>query len=166
VTTQPSSAMPVLILGLGNILFQDEGLGVRAVEHIQQMRALPENVRLLDGGTLGLDLLAYFTAGSRLIILDAIRSQREPGSLLRLEGEEIPAALAQKMSMHQLGLQDLMAASILRGTMPEKVVLWGMVPAQIELGTELSPRCAAALPRLVEAALGELAGWGIATRVK
>ncbi len=72
----------------------------------------------------------------------------------------IPAALAQKMSMHQLGLQDLLAASTLRGTLPERVVLWGMEPSQVGWGTELSPEAEAALPRLVDAAAEELREWG------
>ncbi len=163
-TTVKTATIPVLILGLGNILFQDEGVGVRAMECIQQDYQLPEHVRLLDGGTLGLDLLTYFQAGSRLLILDAVRAPQAPGSLLRLEDREIPAALAQKMSMHQLGLQDLMAASLLRGSMPEKVVLWGIIPEQIDWGTELSPCATAALPALVHAAIGELEQWGIACK--
>lgn len=152
----------VLVLGLGNILFQDEGVGVRAVEQMLAEYQLPRNVRLMDGGTLGLDLLAYFSSCTHLIILDAIRSRQPPGSIIRLEDGEIPAALAQKMSMHQLGLQDLMAASRLNGTLPEKVVLFGVVPEQIDWGMALSARVAEALPRLIQATLQQLDGWGTA----
>ncbi len=151
----------ILVLGLGNILFQDEGVGVRAVEALCNQYRLPPAVETLDGGTLGLDLLAYFTTGIRMLILDAVRSDQPPGHLMRLEGSQIPAALSQKMSMHQLGLQDLLAASALRGAMPEQVVLWGIQPAQIDWGMELSPLVSAALPRLVEAAVGELRSWNV-----
>jgi hydrogenase maturation protease len=155
-------ATTFLVLGLGNILFQDEGLGVRAVERLRAGNNLPAEVEVLDGGTLGLDLLTYFTPGVRMIILDAVRAGLQPGGLIRLEGQAIPAALAQKMSMHQLGLQDLLAASALRGTFPQQVVLWGMQPAQIDWGLELSPPVDHALPSLVQAALGELQSWGVA----
>lgn len=153
------SQQRIIVLGLGNILFQDEGIGVRAADTIRAAGAFPENVEVLDGGTLGLDLLAYFQHDVKMIILDAVRSGKTPGSLVRLEGDQIPAALAQKMSMHQLGLQDLMAASRLRGSLPQKVVLWGMQPAEIDWGMELSPICAVAFPQFVEAAVHEIQSW-------
>jgi hydrogenase maturation protease len=152
---------PILILGLGNILFQDEGVGVRAVEQLRTSYRIPDTVEVVDGGTLGLDLLTYFTPGIRMLILDAVRSGQEPGQLIRLEGQAIPAALAQKMSMHQLGLQDLLAASALCGTMPAQVVLWGMEPARVDWGVELSAPVAEALPTLVDACKTELGSWGI-----
>ncbi|MBI4928853.1 MAG: HyaD/HybD family hydrogenase maturation endopeptidase [Anaerolineae bacterium] len=153
---------PVLVLGLGNILFGDEGLGVHAVQQLSRVCTLPDGVRCLDGGTLGLDLLCYFTADVRILILDAVRTGGAPGSLIRLEGSQIPAALSQKMSMHQLGLQDLMAASALRGMLPERVVLWGMQPALMDWSTDLSAEVERAMPELVEAAIQELADWGVA----
>lgn len=153
---------PVLVLGLGNILFGDEGLGVHAVQQLSRVCNLPDGVRCLDGGTLGLDLLCYFTADVRILILDAVRTSGAPGSLIRLEGSQIPAALSQKMSMHQLGLQDLMAASALRGMLPERVVLWGMQPALMDWSTDLSAEVERAMPELVEAAIQELADWGVA----
>jgi len=156
-----AAAAPILVMGLGNILFQDEGVGVWAVENLRGQYRLPENVSTLDGGTLGLDLLAYFTPDIRVLILDAVRSGQEPGKLIRLEGDRIPSALSQKMSMHQLGLQDLLAACTLRGTMPIQVVLWGMEPALIDWGTALSSCGAQALPQLVEAAASELQSWGL-----
>ncbi len=152
----------ILVLGLGNILFQDEGLGVRAAEQLRDNFILPETVSCMDGGTLGLDLLSYFTADIRMLIFDAVRTGHAPGTLVRLEGNEIPAALAQKMSMHQLGLQDLMAASILRGTLPQKVVLLGMQPDTIDWGTELSPAITQAMPALIQSAIKELSDWGVA----
>lgn len=163
-----ASGMPaeptVLVLGLGNILFGDEGLGVHAVQQLSRVCNLPDGVRCLDGGTLGLDLLCYFTADVRILILDAVRTGGAPGSLIRLEGSQIPAALSQKMSMHQLGLQDLMAASALRGMLPERVVLWGMQPALMDWSTDLSAEVERALPELVEAAMRELTDWGVAVR--
>ncbi len=165
-----SRALPVadravrttLVLGLGNILMQDEGLGVRAVERLNARYALPGDVRALDGGTRGLDLLPYLDGVTRLLILDAVEIGNTPGSLVRLEGESIPSALALAMSMHQVGVQELLMVSRLKGTMPEHIVVWGMQPGAIDWGLDLSPPVDAALDRLVGAAAGELREWGVA----
>jgi hydrogenase maturation protease len=151
----------ILILGLGNILLQDEGLGVRAVERLTSQYALPENVQIMDGGTLGLDLLPYLAGVTDLLILDAVDAGQPAGVLARLEGEAIPAALSLKMSMHQVGLQDLLAASSLRGSLPERIVVWGIQPVSLDWGVELTPSVQTALGQLVAAAVNELREWGI-----
>ena len=97
----------ILILGLGNILLQDEGLGVQAVQRLESNYQLPANVQALDGGTKGLDLLPFLEGVTDLLILDAVKMDETPGTLIRLEGEAIPKALSVKMSMHQVGLQGL-----------------------------------------------------------
>jgi hydrogenase maturation protease len=140
-----------LVMGIGNILQQDEGLGVRAVERLQSLYRLPPDVRAVDGGVMGLDLLPYLEDAERVLILDAIQANRPPGSVMRLEGPEIPVVLALKTSIHQVGLQELLAVSHLRGTLPSSVILWGMQPASLEMGTELSPVVSSALDGLVEA---------------
>ncbi len=152
----------ILILGLGNILLQDEGLGVRAVERLAAAYDLPEEVEALDGGTLGLDLLPRLYGVDALLIVDAAASGQAPGTLARLEGDTIPAALAVKMSMHQVGLQDLMAASALQGMRPPRMVLWGMEPATLGWGLEFSPTVGARLDDLVAAVAQELRSWGVA----
>ena len=143
--------MHTLVMGIGNILQQDEGLGVRAVERLQSLYRLPPEVYAVDGGVMGLDLLHYLEDAERVLILDAIQTDRPPGSVMRLEGPEIPAVLALKTSIHQVGLQELLAVSRLRGTLPSSVILWGMQPASLEMSTELSPVVSAALDDLVEA---------------
>ena len=158
----PSVAHDVLVLGLGNILLRDEGLGVRALERLQTVYRLPPRVRALDGGTLGLDLLPYLAGASRLLILDALQVGAEPGSLARLADEAVPAALALKLSIHQVGLSELLAAARFQGTLPDKVTLLGIEPASIEWGLELSPPVSAALDSLIEAAVLELRTWGVA----
>ena len=151
----------VLVLGIGNVLLADEGAGVRALERLQERYALPEQVQALDGGTMGLDLLPYVEQASSLLILDAVQTGRPPGSLVRLEGDEIPAALALKLSVHQVGFQELLAASLFRGTLPKRIVLWGIEPASVEWGLDLSPAVAAKLDGLVLSAVQELRGWGV-----
>jgi len=151
----------ILVLGLGNILLQDEGLGVRAVERMAARYRLPPDVQVVDGGVMGLDLLPYLEGVSHLLITDAVQTGQPAGSLVRLEGEAIPAALQVKMSMHQVGLQELMALAGFQGTLPERVVLWGLEPASLEWGLELSAPIAAQIDALVDAAMGELRAWGV-----
>jgi hydrogenase maturation protease len=151
----------ILVLGLGNILLRDEGVGVRAVEHLNQRYEFPAEVQVLDGGTLGLDLLPYVEAADRLLVLDAMETDDAPGTLSRLSGDEVPAFLGIKVSPHQMGLADLLAASRLRGQFPQELVLWGVQPDVIDVGLELSPPVAAQMDTLLERALAELTRWGV-----
>ncbi len=146
----------ILVLGLGNILLSDEGLGVAAIERLTATHRLGAEVEVLDGGTMGLDLLYRLEGVGHLIIVDAIRSGGAPGDIMRLEGDEIPKMLATKMSMHQVGLQELLAVSELRGALPAHVVLWGMEPAWLDWGTSLTPAIAGQLDALVEAVACEV----------
>jgi hydrogenase maturation protease len=149
----------ILVLGLGNILLQDEGLGVHALRKVVFDHRLPADVELMDGGTKGLDLLPYLEGVTDLLILDAVQIGEAPGTLIRLEGEAIPKALAVKMSMHQVGLQELLALGDLQGILPSKIVLLGLEPAIVDWGLELSPAVADRLDDLVETALKELHRW-------
>ena len=151
----------VLVLGLGNILLRDEGVGVRAVERLLAEYRLPSQVRALDGGTMGLDLLPYLDGASSLLILDALQVGGEPGSLARLVDDEIPAAMALKLSIHQVGLSELLAASRFQGTLPARMTLLGIEPASIEWGLDLTAPVSAALDALVDAAVRELCAWGV-----
>ena len=153
-------ALSILVLGLGNILLRDEGLGVRAVERLAAAYDLLDNVEVLDGGTLGLDLLPRLTGVDALLLVDAVKAGEHPGTLVRLEGDAIQSALAVKMSVHQVGLQELLAVSAFQGTRPPRVVLWGMEPAEIDWGLELSRPVAARLDALSEAVAQELRTWG------
>jgi hydrogenase maturation protease len=153
-----------LVLGLGNILLRDEGVGVRVVERLQELYQFPPDVQVLDGGTLGLDLMSYVEAADRLLVIDAMDAGAEPGTLGHLEGEEVPAFLSVKLSPHQMGLADLLAATRLRDVYPEQVVLWGVQPAVIDVGLDLSPVVAAQVDVLVDRAVAELRQWGIELR--
>ena len=150
----------MLLLGLGNVLLQDEGLGVRALERLLACYRLPAEVQAVDGGTMGLDLLPYLEQTNSLLIIDAVQTGATPASLVRLDGSAISAALALKISLHQVGLKELLAIGQLQGTLPSRVVLWGMEPASFAWGTELSPSIAGALDQLVHSVAGELRSWG------
>lgn len=147
---------PVVVLGLGNLLMRDDGVGVFAVAQLEGDPRLPEGVRLLDGGTLGLSLLPYVQSAPDLVLIDAVRGDGPPGTLVRLEGDEVPGAVRERLSVHQVGVADLVAGARLLGGWPERIVLCGVVPEEIELGVELSPPVRAAVPGLVAMVLGEL----------
>lgn len=150
----------IVVLGLGNRLRRDEGLGVCALERLYARYILPPGVQIVDGGVLGLELLAYVESARRLLVLDAALTDGEPGSLLRLEGDEAPAYLGMRASPHEIGLPDLLAVAQLQGRRPESVVILGMQPETIELGWGLTPAVASRLDRLVDAAAAQLAAWG------
>jgi len=158
--------MKILVLGLGNILLQDEGVGVRVIERLQTDYIFPDDVLVLDGGTLGLDLLAYIEDYSRIVIVDAVKAGKEPGTLVRLVNAEIPAFLGPKVSPHQVGLQDLLALAKLRGHFPDEVILWGVQADIFEPGLELNPPIAAQVEPLCAHVLEELARWGISVERK
>jgi hydrogenase maturation protease len=154
----------VLILGLGNILLGDEGLGVRALELLCQRYELPPEVEVCDGDCLGLKLLPRLAGVSRLMVVDAAEIQRSPGTIEELKGDEIGQRWEGKLSAHEINLSDLLSAATLMGTKFDKVVLFVMQPASTASGLDLSPVVRAALPRLVRIMAAELARWGVAVK--
>lgn len=151
----------VLVLGLGNILLGDEGLGVRTVERLQQMYDLPPDVQVIDGGTLGLNLIPYLEEADDVLVVDAIHLDQPPGALIRLQGDEIPIVLGQKMSVHQVGLQELLAVASLQGFLPAHLVIWGMEPGELAPGLDFSAAVTAGLDDLLAAVVKELRAWGL-----
>ncbi|TCP61797.1 HyaD/HybD family hydrogenase maturation endopeptidase [Heliophilum fasciatum] len=155
-----------IVLGLGNLLFSDEGIGVHAVQRLWQDYDFDDTVEVIDGGTLGLLLLEHVEEAERLLCIDAIASGREPGTLVRLEGEAIPAYLGVKMSQHQMGFQEVLGLARLRGTLPEAMVMVGIEPSSLEWGTSLTGTVEATMPRLVTAVIEQLQAWGVPPRRK
>jgi hydrogenase maturation protease len=128
----------LLILGLGNLLCSDDGVGAFVAGAIAEPRRAPEGVLVLDGGTLGLSLLPYLEDAEQAILVDAIQADAPPGTIVRLEGDEVGPAVAARLSVHQVGVSDLIEAARWRGTVPPTLVLLGVVPETIELGVGLS----------------------------
>lgn len=129
----------------------DDGLSVHVLERLQADNLIPETIQMIDGGTCGLDLLQYLEGVSNLIIIDAIKTRNgTPGSIIRLDGDQIPAYLSLKISPHDIGLPDLLATAKLRDLYPENIVAFGIQPASLELGVELSPEVAANVEVLIE----------------
>jgi len=153
--------MSILVLGLGNTIMSDDGFGVKVVTTLSSRYRFPDKVKLLDGGTLGLDLLPHLEGIDRLLIVDALEMQARPGQVFRLEDEEVPRAFAHKLSVHQMGIQDLLAVAELQGHLPGKLVVWGVQPQNIQMGTELSEPVAAALSEVLAGVIGELQRWNI-----
>jgi hydrogenase maturation protease len=152
---RPDPPVPLLVLGLGNVLCGDDGLGVVAVHLLLRRYHAPDGVLVLDGGTLGLSLLPYVEDAREAILVDAIRAEGPPGTLVRLEGEDVAPALAGRLSVHQVGVSDLLEGARWRGRYPSGLVLLGLVPQTLELGRGRSPAVDAALPDLVEAIAAE-----------
>ena len=148
-----------LVLGVGNLLMSDEGVGVRVVERLATAYDLPEGVQLLDGGTLGLDLLYYLEGIENLLIVDAVEAGKEPGTLLRLDGDDVPAFLSAHISPHEIGVPDMLFAAKLKDVYPRNVVLWGVQPALLDIGLELSPVVQAQVDVLVNKVVEQLEQW-------
>lgn len=160
-TTAPRSA---LVLGIGNLLWADEGFGVRCVEAMAQAYALPPAVHLLDGGTQGLYLLPFLEAADALIVFDAVDYGLPAGTMKIVEGDEVPAFLgAKKMSLHQTGFQEVIATAQLLGRCPARLLLIGCQPVELEdFGGGLRPAVAARIPAAIALAAERLAAWGFA----
>jgi hydrogenase maturation protease len=137
----------------------DEGVGVRVVERLAATYDLPEEVQLLDGGTLGLDLLYYLEGIENLLIVDAVETGKEPGTLLRLDGDDVPAFLSAHISPHEIGVPDMLFAAKLKDVYPRNVVLWGVQPALLDIGLELSPVVQAQVEVLVNKVVEQLEQW-------
>jgi hydrogenase maturation protease len=144
-----------VVLGLGNTLHSDDGVGPRAIELLKSDSRLPEDITLIEGGTLGLELLTYVWDCSYLLVLDAVDTGLRPGTLVRMSGEGLDA-LPSRGSVHQLGVADLLVALRALARQQPKVVLLGVQPATTDWDTELSPPVEAAMGSLIEATITEL----------
>ena len=156
----------ISLIGLGNLLLRDEGVGVHAVEVLRKNFDFPEDVRLLDGGTLGLDLLPLIEGMERVLFVDAVDLKKKPGTIAIIEDEDLPSFLAPKLSLHHVGLADLLFASSFLGTRPAEIVLVGIQPATMEIGLELSRTIKGCFDKLLETVLEKLREWGLEIKEK
>ena len=156
----------IVVLGIGNVLWADEGFGVRCVEALQAGWDFAPHVQLIDGGTQGLYLIPQVTAARRLLIIDAVDYGLAPGTLKLVENDQVPRFLgAKKMSLHQTGFQEVLMLAELTGRYPDEVLLIGCQPEQLEdYGGSLRPCVKAALERALAIAVERLEAWGAAPR--
>jgi len=152
------SSSDTVVVGVGNSILSDDGVGVHAARLLENDPRVPASVTILDGGTIGLELLPYVSEARRVLFLDAMNSGSAPGTLARMTGKELLGAAGGR-SAHQMGVADLIAALCLVSNIPQEIVVLGVQPAYTDWGTTLSPSVEAALAGLVEAALTQLQLW-------
>lgn len=154
--------MKVLIFGAGNLLLSDEGFGVHLVRYLDENYSFDDDVELYDGGTLGFMASYKLEEAERVYMVDVVTTPGEPGTLYRYEKDAfIGRTIPIKMSPHQLGIQEMLLLSEIRGRCPEQVTLFGVVPKSYEAGLELSPELTELLPKLAVIIQQELHADGI-----
>ncbi len=158
------SFLNVLVLGLGNILLSDEGVGVRAVEELQRRYDCSDVVEIVDGGTVGFELLPYFDERSHILIVDAVKADNKPGTIVRID--DPPAYFRARTSPHQIGLADVMGLAVITDNLPDNIALFGIEPKQLSTGLTLSNEVAQNLSRLVDMVVAELEAIGVQVKSK
>ncbi|MCP4076588.1 MAG: HyaD/HybD family hydrogenase maturation endopeptidase [Gammaproteobacteria bacterium] len=151
----------ILIIGMGNVLMQDEGVGVRAVEELENRYIIPGEVTVIDGGTTGMGLYEPIRNCDQLIVADAINTGDAYGTLVRIANDDVPAFFQTKLSNHQLGLSDLLALLTLKAEVPRHVAIIGMVPHSLENKLGLTTEAEAGLDAMVKKLVNELADLGV-----
>lgn len=161
-STSPNepSVPGTVVIGLGNPLMGDDGLGLVVLERLRDGWDIPAGVELVDGGTWGMNLLPVIEDARRVLLIDAIEIGAAPGTEIVIPRERLPRYLATKISPHEVDLRDVLALAELRGTLPAHTTAIGLQPARIELSEELSDVLREGLDHLVATAVGVLAEWG------
>ena len=156
----------IVVLGIGNTILSDEGLGVRALEILKDGYSFQPQIELLDGGTIGIDLLYFVEGADKLLVLDAVSGGKTPGSVYVFEHDEVKKYFRNKVSMHEIGFQEVMALLELKGKELREIVVMGIEPKVIDIGTRLSPEVESAMPDLIDKALSRLESWGVKVLLK
>ncbi|MBN2126412.1 MAG: HyaD/HybD family hydrogenase maturation endopeptidase [Deltaproteobacteria bacterium] len=159
-------AAHVMILGIGSLLFSDDGFGIHVVNRLQELYEFPENVSVVDGGVLGLNLLGTISQADHLIVVDAVRNHGAPGSLYRLEGEAIPERVRAKNSLHQVDFLEALTMCRVLDKVPETVIL-GVEPQDVEtFGLDLTPATRDRIEEMIDRILGEMDRLGVPYKKK
>jgi len=151
----------ITVLGIGNIVLQDEGFGVRVVEALQREYRFPKNVQVLDGGTLGMELLRFVTGTKKLLVIDSINGGAESGTFFRFENDAVMAHFQDKLSVHEVGIQDVLALLTVTEKPIQNVVVVGVQPYVVEAGMDLTPDMAALVEKMKAKVFDELTKWQI-----
>ncbi|MBQ9441849.1 MAG: HyaD/HybD family hydrogenase maturation endopeptidase [Selenomonadaceae bacterium] len=149
----------ITVLGIGNTILSDEGFGVKVVEHLKKNYDFPENVALIDGGTLGVELQHFIVGTKKLLIIDSIDGGVEAGKIFHLRGDEILKHFTQKISAHEIGIQDILTMLEITDKKIPVVELIGAQPYSLDAGTELTPEMKKLVPIFAEKALEILKSW-------
>ena len=148
--------MSALVLGIGNLLIGDEGVGCKTVEELVRRYDLPDSVECIDGGTAGFELLSLLEGRDQVILIDALRDDRAPGTVIMVENEHVPKAFMARTTPHQLGICDVLAAAELTDIMPRRLTLYGVEPKQLDVGIGLSPEVEAGMEKIISAVVEQL----------
>ncbi len=152
--------MKTTLIGLGNILMRDEGIGVHAVLALQERFEVPPELEIVDGGTAGLDLLPFFEGRDRVLLVDAVDFGAEPGFIGELANEAIPARFGKnKASLHHLGLAEVLALAQLQNILPQEICLIGIQPASLDPGLELTETLQEKFDTLIARVRAKLRDW-------
>mgnify|MGYP002776253659 FL=1 len=158
--------MRIVVLGVGNILLSDEGVGVRVVEKLEAEYIVPPEVEIIDGGTCGMEMLDQLEDLDGLIVVDCVRHGQPPATPVLLKGDQVPVFFKTKLSPHQISLSDVLASLELTDTAPKTTVIIGIQPASMSLGMELTPEVAARVPELLATTIAELKVLGITVEAR
>ena len=152
--------MRALVLGIGNLLIGDEGVGCMTAAELSRRYTLPPTVECVDGGTAGFELLSLMDGRDQVILIDALRNDMEPGTVVMVEGEHVPRAFLARTTPHQLGICDVLAAAQLTETMPQHLTLYGIEPKRMEVGIGLTPEVQAGMEKIISAVVDQLRHYG------
>lgn len=155
-----------VVLGIGNILLSDEGVGVRVVEALADGWHLPPEVELIDGGTSAMEMLEQLENLDLLVVVDCVRGGRPPATHVLLKGDSVPVFFRTKLSPHQVGLSDVLANLEFIGRSPAETIIIGVEPESMALGMELTPAVAARVSELAALAVGELRARGLTVEAR
>ncbi len=139
---------PILIVGVGNLIQRDDGFGVHLIRALAE-ESLPDDVDLFDGGTLGPEMLPWLEGRQKIVFIDSVNAEMEPGTVFRFEPHNLQYQTEEKTSLHQIGLIDTLSMAELMGTAPEEVVIIGVQPKVVEWGEELSPELQKVIPKVI-----------------
>lgn len=156
----------ITVLGVGNTILTDEGFGVRVVEYLKEHYRFDERVQLIDGGTLGIELTHFVTGTKKLLIIDAVDGGRGAGSIYRLTGAALKTHFRQKISAHEVGIEEVLTILDLTGRSIDEVIVLGAEPYVLDAGVGLSDEMKKILPAVVDEALKVLDGWGIEIKTR
>lgn len=160
--------MKTAVIGIGNLLYQDEGIGVHVVNNMLVRFGFPQECTIIDGGTKGLELLPIIEEQDAIILVDAVDFGKEPGFIKVIEDQDMKAYLDLKFSVHQIGIPDMLFAMEFKGIMPPKICLIGIqpTPEEFEMEPKLTPLMAAKLDEMIELTVERLRSWGVQVETK
>ncbi|MBI5328891.1 MAG: HyaD/HybD family hydrogenase maturation endopeptidase [Deltaproteobacteria bacterium] len=151
----------IAVIGLGNILLQDEGAGVHVIETLRKDFDFPKNIQLIDGGTIGLNLLSFIEGMDKILIIDAVNIKKEPGTIVIIDDEDIPSFVSAKLSVHEIAFPDVFSVLKSLGIKPARMTLVGIQPESVDIGLNMSEAVNKKFDRLVNTVIERLNQWGV-----